>query len=103
MRTFGLAAAAVIGAVGYRLVVGGELTLDTGLGRRIRPLGPLTFTIAAPRDRLAEARRGGHVEVTERPSSMTAPRRRIDRSSVPGGRRVAAVARSRPASAPSSR
>jgi hypothetical protein len=64
MRTFGLAAAAVIGGVGYRLVVGGELTLDTGLGRRIRPLGPLTFTIAAPRDRLAEARRGGHVEVT---------------------------------------
>jgi hypothetical protein len=50
MRTFGLAAAAVAGAVGYRLVVGGELTLDTGLGRRIRPLGPLTFTIAAPRE-----------------------------------------------------
>ena len=50
MRTFGLAAAAVAGAVGYRLVVGGELTLDTGLGRHIRPLGPLTFTIAAPRE-----------------------------------------------------
>jgi len=49
MRTFG-PAAAVIGVVGYRLVVGGELTLDTGLGRRIRPLGPLTFTIAAPRE-----------------------------------------------------
>jgi len=49
MRTFGLAAA-VTGAVGYRLVVGGKLTLDTGLGRRIRPLGPLTFTIAAPRE-----------------------------------------------------
>jgi Polyketide cyclase / dehydrase and lipid transport len=50
MRSFGLAAAAVAGAVGYRLVVGGELTLDTGLGRHIRPLGPLTFTIAAPRE-----------------------------------------------------
>jgi len=50
MRTFGLAAAALIGGVGYRLVVGGELTLDTGLGRRIRPLGPLTFGIAAPRE-----------------------------------------------------
>lgn len=50
MRTFGLAAAALIGGVGYRLVVGGELTLDTGLGRRIRPLGPLTFAIAAPRE-----------------------------------------------------
>jgi hypothetical protein len=50
MRTFGLAAAALIGAVGYRLVVGGELTLDTGRGRRIRPLGPLTVGIAAPRE-----------------------------------------------------
>lgn len=28
--------------------MGGELTLDTGLGRRIRPLGPLTFAIAVP-------------------------------------------------------
>jgi hypothetical protein len=50
LRTFGLAAAALIGGVGYRLVVGGELTLDTGLGRRIRPLGPLTLAIAAPRE-----------------------------------------------------
>jgi hypothetical protein len=50
MRTLGLAGAALIGAVGYRLIVGRELTLDTGLGRRIRPLGPLTFTIAAPRE-----------------------------------------------------
>ncbi len=50
MRTFGPAVAALIGAVVYRLVVGGELTLDTGLGRRVRPLGPLTFSIAAPRE-----------------------------------------------------
>ena len=50
MRKSGLAAATLIGVVGYRLVVGGELTLDTGLGRRIRPLGPLTFAIAAPRE-----------------------------------------------------
>jgi Polyketide cyclase / dehydrase and lipid transport len=50
MRTFGLAATALIGAVGYRLIVGGELTLDTGLGRCVRPLGPLTLTIAAPRE-----------------------------------------------------
>jgi Polyketide cyclase / dehydrase and lipid transport len=50
MRPFGIVAAALMGAVGYRLVVGGELTLDTGLGRRVRPLGPLTFSIGAPRE-----------------------------------------------------
>ena len=32
----------------YALVVRGALTLDLGIGRRTRPLGPLTRTIAAP-------------------------------------------------------
>jgi Polyketide cyclase / dehydrase and lipid transport len=36
--------------LGYRLVVTGRLTLDTGIGRRLRPLGPHTVGIAAPRD-----------------------------------------------------
>jgi uncharacterized protein YndB with AHSA1/START domain len=36
------------GAAGYVLVVRGSLTLDLQLGRRIRPLGPITATIAAP-------------------------------------------------------
>ncbi len=40
-----LAAAA---AAGYALLVRGALTLDLGIGRRIRPLGPITRTIAAP-------------------------------------------------------
>jgi hypothetical protein len=34
--------------LGYRLVVRGALTLDLGVGRRVRPLGPLVRTIAAP-------------------------------------------------------
>jgi len=34
----------------WALVVRGALTVDVGVGRRIRPLGPLTFWIAAPRD-----------------------------------------------------
>jgi hypothetical protein len=34
----------------YRLVAGGALTLDLDLGRRLRPLGPLVLTIAAPRE-----------------------------------------------------
>jgi len=37
-------------AATYGLVVTGRLTIDTGWGRRIRPLGPQTLTINAPRD-----------------------------------------------------
>jgi hypothetical protein len=32
----------------YRLLSGGALTIDVGVGRRLRPLGPLSKTIAAP-------------------------------------------------------
>jgi polyketide cyclase/dehydrase/lipid transport protein len=38
--------AAVAG--GYLLVVRGALTIDLGVGRRVRPLGPITRLIAAP-------------------------------------------------------
>jgi hypothetical protein len=34
---------------GYALLVRGSLTLDIGIGRHERPLGPLTWHIAAPR------------------------------------------------------
>ncbi len=44
-----LALAALI-AASYVLVVTGALTLDTGVGRRTRALGPLTVSIAAPRE-----------------------------------------------------
>lgn len=36
------------GAGGYALLVRGALTLDLGVGRRVRPLGPIERTIAAP-------------------------------------------------------
>jgi hypothetical protein len=36
----------------YLLTVTGALTLDTGLGRRLRPLGPLRLEVAAPRELL---------------------------------------------------
>jgi hypothetical protein len=47
-----LTAGAVAGAVGglYALLVRGALTLDLGVGRSVRPLGPLRFPIAAPRE-----------------------------------------------------
>ena len=39
------------GMVGvYSLVVRGALTIDLGVGRRVRPLGPQRVSIAAPRD-----------------------------------------------------
>ena len=34
----------------YRRVARGQLTLDTGIGRRVRPLGPVDFHIGAPRE-----------------------------------------------------
>jgi hypothetical protein len=48
----GSAAAAVaaggLAGLGYYLVVTGKLTLDTGWGRRVRPLGPFGVEIRAP-------------------------------------------------------
>lgn len=38
----------------YVLIVRGALTLDLGIGRRVRPLGPLTWQIAAPRELVFE-------------------------------------------------
>ncbi len=54
MRLRGSAAAAagvaLTAGLLYRLVVSGALTLDTGWGRRVRPLGPLTVDIDAGRE-----------------------------------------------------
>jgi hypothetical protein len=48
-----LAASVALGLVGnwlYRVVARGQLTLDTGIGRRVQPLGPVDFEIASSRD-----------------------------------------------------
>ena len=45
-----VAALAAGGAAVYRLVASGAVAVDLGIGRTIRPLGPLTRHIAAPRD-----------------------------------------------------
>lgn len=48
-----LIAASIVGLTGrglYRTYARGELTLDTGIGRRLRELGPVAFDIAAPRE-----------------------------------------------------
>lgn len=35
---------------GYRLLAGGAVTIDVGVGRRVRGLGPVRWVIAAPRE-----------------------------------------------------
>lgn len=35
---------------GYRLIASGAVTIDVGVGRRVRALGPLSWDISAPRD-----------------------------------------------------
>jgi Polyketide cyclase / dehydrase and lipid transport len=51
MTKFVTAVGAVAAArVGYRLLVSGALTLDTGWGRTLRPLGPFSVDIAADRE-----------------------------------------------------
>lgn len=45
-----IATLAGVGIAAYALVVRGSLTVDLGVGRRIRPLGPLTWRIEAPRE-----------------------------------------------------
>ncbi|MDQ3738224.1 MAG: SRPBCC family protein [Actinomycetota bacterium] len=58
-----------VGGLGYRLVVKGDLTVDTGLGRTVRPLGPLTVTIAAPREIVFDVIAGPYLGRT--PRAMT--------------------------------
>jgi hypothetical protein len=57
-------ATAVAGA--YLLVVRGALTLDLDLGRRFRPLGPITHTVAAPPDTLFDVVAGPYLGRTPR-------------------------------------
>jgi len=47
-RGAALAAAGGLAGLGYCLTVTGKLTLDTGWGRRVRPLGPFGVDIRAP-------------------------------------------------------
>ena len=63
-----LAGGGLLAAVGgvYSLVVRGALTIDLGLGRRNRPLGPLRLTIAAPREVVFDVIAGPYLGRTPR-------------------------------------
>ena len=64
----------------YRLVVRGQLTLDTGVGRSTRPLGPVSWALAAPPETVFDVLAGPYIrtpramsdklEVWERSSEM---------------------------------
>ena len=55
-RALGVGLAGAGGAAGLYLgAVTGALTVDLGVGRRTRPLGPITLTIDAPRERVFDA------------------------------------------------
>jgi hypothetical protein len=67
MRGLGIAAS-VVAATGlcHRLVVKGQLTLDTGLGRTVRPLGPVILGIGAPREVVFDVIAGPYLGRTPR-------------------------------------
>ena len=79
MRSILILAGAAAG--GYALLVRGALTLDLGIGRRVRPLGPIARTIAAPPETVFDViaapylgrtprALAGKLEVWERSSDM---------------------------------
>jgi len=53
-------------ALGYVLLVRGALTLDLGVGRRVRPLGPIVRTIAAPPEVVFDVIAGSYLGRTPR-------------------------------------
>jgi hypothetical protein len=61
-----LAALGGIGVGVYALLVRGSLTVDLGLGRTVRPLGPFTWRIAASREVVFEVISAPYLQRTPR-------------------------------------
>lgn len=58
-----------LGGIGvglYALLVRGSLTVDVGIGRTVRPLGPLAWQIAAPREVVFEVISAPYLDRTPR-------------------------------------
>lgn len=62
----GILAFATAAAGGYALLVRGALTLDLGVGRRLRPLGPIERAIAAPPETVFDVIAGPYLGRTPR-------------------------------------
>jgi len=73
----GISAAAGASALGYYLVTTGKLTLDTGWGRRTRPLGPLSIDITAPAETVFDVIAAPYLGRT--PRAMAGKLRVLDR------------------------
>jgi hypothetical protein len=95
-----LATAAGVGGAGaaaYRGLVTGRVTLDLGIGRRTRPLGPIVVDIAAPREDVYAATTAPYAE--RRPRAMAEKVRILERTDhmvlaahyTPVGKRLTAV------------
>src|SRR5947208_16952130 len=69
----------VLAAGAYALLIRGALTLDLGVGRRVRPLGPIVLTIAAPREMVFDVVAGPYLGRT--PRAMRAELRVWERAS----------------------
>ena len=65
-RTTALLPALGASAAGYILAVRGSLTLDLGIGRRTRPLGPIALAIAAPPETVFDVIAGPYLGRTPR-------------------------------------
>lgn len=78
-RAAAVLAAGFAGAagMGYCLVVTGKMTLDTGWGRRVRPLGPFNVQIAAPASTVFDVIAGPYLGRT--PRAMADKLRVLDR------------------------
>ena len=91
----GLAAGAAVR--GYIGLVTGRITIDLGLGRRVRPLGPLVINIAAPRQVVFAIAAAPYAE--RRPRAMQEKVRILERTDqmllaahrTPVGRRLTAI------------
>ena len=68
MRRQVISAAAVAGGVatGYALLVSGALTVDLGVGRRVRPLGPLRMHVEAGPETVFDVIAGPYLAKTPR-------------------------------------
>lgn len=82
---------AVIGAAAgrsaYRLLAGGAVAIDLGIGRRVRELGPVSFEIAGEREivfgTFPVPPQGGDVMRQVRSAEVAGPRRRQARPAIP--------------------
>ncbi len=75
--TAALAGAGGLAGLGYYLLVTGKLTLDTGWGRRVRPLGPFGVEVAAPAAPVFDVIAGPYLGRT--PRAMSGKLRVLDR------------------------